>query len=236
MATMAAWSAGVIPRSRTGTPRRVTSRTNEEPAQLDPHAVTDATLIEQSLQDPRSFVPLVDRHHRVLFGYLARRVGRDLAEEIVSETFTRAFATRTRYDSRWPDARPWLFGIALNLLRHHMRSEARQMRAYARTGVDPVADETVESDARVDAAEAGPQLAAALATLAAADREVLLLFAWGDMGYEDIAETLGIPVGTVRSRLNRARRKVREELERTASAPATTTSTPAASNRGGAAT
>jgi RNA polymerase sigma-70 factor (ECF subfamily) len=174
---------------------------------------TDAQLIAASGKSPRSFMPLVERHHRVLFGYLARRVGRDIAEDIVAETFARAYATRARYDDRWPDARPWLFGIALNLMRHHLRSEARQLRAYARSGIDPVLHDDDETIARVDAQEMGPQVAAALAEMSAGDRDALRLFAWADMSYEDISNTLDIPVGTVRSRLNRARRQMQQALE-----------------------
>lgn len=174
---------------------------------------TDAELIAASATDPRAFMPLVERHHRVLFGYLARRVGPDVSEELVSETFARAFALRDRYDTERADARPWLFGIATNLLRNHLRSEVRQMRAYARSGVDDVhhPDEAA-TDARVDAGTHSPALARALAGLAAGDRDVLLMYAWGDLSYEEIAQALDIPVGTVRSRLNRARRQLRDSL------------------------
>lgn len=158
-------------------------------------------------------MPLVERHQRIIFGYLARRVGRDIAEDVTSETFTRAFAMRERFDQSRSDARPWLFGIATNLLRNHARSEVRQLRAYARTGAQDVShDDHDASHARLDAEVRSPQLAAALAALKPGDREALLLYAWHDLPYEDVAEALGIPVGTVRSRLNRARRIVQEHL------------------------
>ena len=159
-------------------------------------------------------MPLVERHQRVLFGYLARRIGRDLAEDVTSETFTRAFAQRHRFDTTRDDARPWLFGIATNLVRNNARSEVRQLRAYTRHGADDTShDDHDSSHARLDATDQSPALAAALEALKPGDREALLLFAWNDMSYEDIAESLGIPVGTVRSRLNRARRIVQEHLE-----------------------
>jgi RNA polymerase sigma factor (sigma-70 family) len=174
---------------------------------------TDAELIRDSGADPRAFMPLVERHHRILYGYLARRVGPDVAEELVSETFARAFALRERFDTQRPDARPWLFGIATNLMRNHLRSEVRQMRAYARTGAQDVDHhDEAASDARLDASVHSPALAAAIAGLSAGDRDVLLMFAWGDLAYEEIAQALDIPVGTVRSRLNRARRQLRESL------------------------
>jgi RNA polymerase sigma-70 factor (ECF subfamily) len=192
------------------TPPRQSGDAPSDPASNEP---TDADLIARSLDDPRAFMPLVERHQRVLFGYLARRVGRDIAEDVTSETFTRAFAQRTRYDLERPDARPWLFGIATNLLRNHARSEVRQLRAYQRHGVDDRQhDDDAATHARLDAISQSPALAAALEALKPGDREALLMFAWNDMSYEDIAESLGIPVGTVRSRLNRARRIVQEHL------------------------
>lgn len=176
--------------------------------------LTDAELIARSLTDPRAFMPLVERHHRVLYGYLARRIGPDRAEDVTSETFTRAFALRERFDQTRADARPWLFGIAGNLLRNHARSEVRQLRAYQRHGVPAAADDDHAGiAARLDATSESPRLAAALEQLKPGDREVLLMFAWGEMAYEDIATALDIPVGTVRSRLNRARRIVQEHLE-----------------------
>ena len=79
-------------------------------------------------------------------------------------------------------------------------------------GARSLHEETVDVAARVDARAAAPALAAALAALSRADREALLLFAWADLSYEEIAAAVGIPVGTVRSRINRARRQVRERL------------------------
>ena len=182
---------------------------------------TDAELIARSIDDPRAFMPLVERHQRVLFGYLARRVGRDTAEDVTSETFTRAFAQRHRFDTTRDDARPWLFGIATNLLRNQARSEVRQLRAYTRHGADDTShDDHAASDARLDASSQTRELATALEALNPGDREALLMFAWNDMSYEDIAEALDIPVGTVRSRLNRARRIVQQHLEPTSTTEA----------------
>jgi len=115
------------------------------------------------------------------------------------------------YDAVHPDALPWLFGIATNLLRHHHRGEARRLRAYARLDRLADADDSFGGiEARLDAERAGPAIAEALMRLSAGERDVLLLFAWADLRYEEIAMALRIPIGTVRSRLNRARRRVRE--------------------------
>jgi RNA polymerase sigma factor (sigma-70 family) len=151
------------------------------------------------------FVTLFERHFDSIHGYLARRAGPDAGSDLASEVFVRAFARRSRYDLSRLDATPWLYGIAANLLRRRRRDEVRQFRAYARTGVDQVS--TNDRAGRPD-----PALAAALGALKPADRETLLLFAWADLDYEQIAEALRVPIGTVRSRLNRARRQLRTAL------------------------
>lgn len=174
--------------------------------------LTDAQAIAASLEDPSVFGVVFERHFDPVFRYLRRRVGRSRAEELAAETFTQALAGRGRFDGRYTDARPWLYGIAVNLLRHDYRSEERRLRAYARSGVDPlVVDEP--SLARLDAAAMAPRVAAALAELPPVEREALLLYAWAEFGYSEIAVALGVPVGTVRSRLNRARGRVRELLD-----------------------
>ncbi len=131
------------------------------------------------------------------------------------ETFVVAFRSRDAYNLQEGSARPWLFGIATNLLRHHRRSEARRLHAYARTGRDPLVGPDhrfEEAEDRAVAERAEPAVAAALAALRPHERDVLLLYAWADLTYAEIAAALAIPVGTVRSRLARARRKVRELL------------------------
>jgi RNA polymerase sigma factor (sigma-70 family) len=175
--------------------------------------VEDAELIAQSVARPELFAGLYERHAGDIHRYAARRLGDGTADDITGETFLAAFRTRGRYDVTRPNARPWLYGIAANLIGKHRRAEVRALRALARTGHDPVAESWSErADARVAAQAATGPLAAALAALSAGDRHVLLLVAWADLGYQEVADALSIPVGTVRSRLNRARRKVREAL------------------------
>ena len=161
------------------------------------------------------FAAIFDRHYDAVHRYLARRVGADLADDLAAEAFTEAFDFRARFDTGRSDARPWLFGIATNLLRHHQRSEARRLRAYARVDRPsdiPRAESAIE--ARLDAQRAAPMIATALAQLSTDERDVLLLFAWADLRYEEIAVALHIPIGTVRSRLNRARGRLRELIGR----------------------
>jgi RNA polymerase sigma-70 factor (ECF subfamily) len=166
---------------------------------------SDAELIRASLDDPEAFVELFDRHFDPIYGYLSRRIGPDTGSELASEVFTAAFAQRARYDLSRADAAPWLYGIAANLLRRRHRSESRRLRAYARTPVERAPEMAA-------GLPADPGIAAALAALRPVDREVLLLFAWADLDYEQIAEALRVPVGTVRSRLHRARQQLRAAL------------------------
>ena len=166
---------------------------------------TDAGALEASRSDPRAFAVVFERHFEPISRYLRRRVSRDLADELAAETFVRAFEHRDRYRPERDDALPWLYGIATNLLRQHFRREERELRAFARTGVDPAREEVPHDPA-------GARLAAALAQLTEGERDVLFLFAWAELDYEEIAHALGIPGGTVRSRLHRARAKLRELL------------------------
>ncbi|MFE9113987.1 RNA polymerase sigma factor [Streptomyces collinus] len=170
----------------------------------------DAGLIAASLEDRECFAVLFDRHAPVIHRYVARRLGRDAADDVTAETFLTAFRIRARFDPARAGVRPWLFGIAAKQIGRYRRQEVRALKLLARTGCDPVADSWTDSaDDRLVAEAAVRSLAGALARLSAGDRHVLLLFAWADLGYQEIAEALDIPVGTVRSRLNRVRRKLR---------------------------
>jgi RNA polymerase sigma factor (sigma-70 family) len=173
----------------------------------------DSALIEQSWREPEAFAGLYDRHASHIHRYVTRRLGSSLADDVTGETFLAAFQRRRRYDLGRPDARPWLYGIAANVIGKYRRTELRMLQAFARTGADPVAESYADrADARLSAAAVQQQLAAALASLSSGDRDVLLLIAWADLSYEEVAHALAIPAGTVRSRLHRARKKVREAL------------------------
>lgn len=175
----------------------------------------DGDAIAASLHEPARFAGVFDRHYEEIARYLTRRAGRTLAEELASETFVRAFAARAGYDHAYPDARPWLYGIANNLLRKHARSEERRRRAYARAlERDASSDDALDSVAdRIDASTGARVMAEALARLSPADRDTLLLFALTDLEYDGIALATGVPVGTVRSRLHRVRRHLQAALE-----------------------
>jgi RNA polymerase sigma factor (sigma-70 family) len=159
----------------------------------------------------RSFDDAFEAEFASLHRYLARRLGQSVADELAAETFAVAFRSWDRLDPERP-VRPWLYGIAANLMQHHWRKERRMLRAYARTGVDPVfADEDAAVE-RVDADGRHRELATAVAKLRPAEREILLLRAWAELTDSEIADALGLPIGTVKSRLSRARNQLRNQL------------------------
>ncbi|TDD90499.1 RNA polymerase sigma factor [Actinomadura rubrisoli] len=176
-------------------------------------AGTDAEIIGRSRREPECFAALFDRHYTAIHGYAARRLGPGLADDVAAETFLIAFDRRGSYDLSRGDARPWLYGIASNLVSRHRRAEVRLYRALARTGAHDVAEGHADRVAgRLDAQAARGPLAAALAELPDGDRDVLLLVAWAQLGVQEAGEALGVPAGTARSRLHRARTRIRAAL------------------------
>jgi RNA polymerase sigma-70 factor (ECF subfamily) len=170
-------------------------------------------VLRSSLTDPGQFAVLFDRHAATVHRYLARRVG-ELADDLLSETFLVAFRRRADYQQVHAEVRPWLLGIATHLIQGHRRSEERRLRAMARTHPEdatPALDLDELSD-RVAAAALRAPIAAALGALKPADRDALILLAWEQLTYEEIAAVLEVPIGTVRSRLHRARRQTRSAL------------------------
>jgi len=176
---------------------------------------TDSEIIQRSLEMPAAFAEIFDRHARVVGAFVSRRVGADVAEDLVSETFLVAFRRRGHFEFARESAKPWLFGIAVRLMRNHRAREAAHWRSVVSATVAAEVDHDGEIGAagdRVDAAAVLRRLAPALAALPTRDRETLQLYAWSDLTYEELAVALGIPVGTVRSRLNRVRRRLGEAM------------------------
>jgi RNA polymerase sigma factor (sigma-70 family) len=174
----------------------------------------DAELIAASLNDPAQFELVFDRHYDAIHRYLARRGGRELAEDLTQSVFLAGFEGRRRFrPSEAANAAPWLFGIATNLLRRHARTELRRLRAYARLPAREVAPFDVNALAnRLDAAASAPRAFEIVARLPEGERNALLLIAWADLTYEEVAVALDVPIGTVRSRIHRVRGKLRELL------------------------
>ncbi|MEU9558157.1 RNA polymerase sigma factor [Streptomyces fumanus] len=183
--------------------------------------------------DAQAFAQLFQEHARPLYGYATRVLGDpDGAEDVVSLTFLEAWRLRERLlpDSECPrrdegagteagdGLRPWLFGVATNVLRNTRRAARRHRAALdrlARTRHDQVtAPDFAEAlTGRMEDAERLAAARAALAGLRPREREVFVLCVWSELSYADAATALGVPVSTVRSRLSRARQRLRRLAE-----------------------
>jgi RNA polymerase sigma factor (sigma-70 family) len=176
----------------------------------------DASVIERSWHEPERFGAIFDAYFAEIHRYVARRLDVHVADDIAAETFHVAFRRRRTYDLTRGNARPWLYGIATNLIGRHRRDEMRRFRALERLPLGDGGDGDDHEEriaARVSAQQEvrGP-LAKAVAGLPAKQRDVLLLVVLGELSYGEVAEALDVPFGTVCSRFNRARKKVREAL------------------------
>lgn len=174
---------------------------------------SDALLLRKAASgNPAAFPDLLRRHGQAIHAYLARRVGRDAADDLLSEVFVRAYAARRHYDERSHDARPWLYGIARNVLREHWRRAGAMEASAELFGVADSEDPWPDVDSRLDAAARLSGLRSALAQLGSSERDVLLLVTWEGLTPTEAAVALGIPAGTARSRLHRARSVMRQLL------------------------
>jgi RNA polymerase sigma factor (sigma-70 family) len=161
--------------------------------------------------DAEALGVLFERHARTIYNYCFRRLGDwAAAEDLVSVVFLEAWRRR---DQELPPGKvvPWLYGIATNVVRNRRRSLLRYAAALRRVAAPAVdvgfAD---DADARLDDEREMRAALELVRRLPRHEQEVLALCAWFELGYEDAALALGIPVGTVRSRLSRARNRVRE--------------------------
>lgn len=177
----------------------------------------DEDMVARSLRDPSAFGPLVTAHGAGLHGYLARRAP-GAADVLLSEVWLAAFAARHRFDPAKGGVRGWLFGVARNVLLAHLRA-AQEAPGTGRPGTPEDVWDAV--DARLDAAAVLPRMRAALAALPEADREMLLLVAWEQLTPAEAGQVVGVPAGTARSRLHRARTRMREHLEHPPVSPTT---------------
>jgi RNA polymerase sigma factor (sigma-70 family) len=174
---------------------------------------TDADLISESLSKPESFGRLFDRHFTDLYTFVARRAHPAETDDVVGETFRQAFELRSRYDLERANAMPWLIGISLNIMRNEARRLFRQSAALARFAPTLLLDRTVRPvDEEVEAKYNEAMIACALERLPPLELEVLLLTTWEAMTYEEVSIALDIPVGTVRSRVHRARQHLHRIL------------------------
>ncbi len=172
---------------------------------------SDAEMIAASARDPEAFNQLFERHWDELYRFCLNRAG-SAGEDLAAEAFRVAFDRRRRYDTHYSDARPWLYGIATNLLRDHFRAARREEAKMGRSAALEVLSEADPELGGLERQLLGPKVTTALAQIPVADRDALLLMAWADLDYQQIARALDVPVGTVRSRIHRARQRLGEYL------------------------
>lgn len=172
---------------------------------------SDGDVFGRSVQEPEVFEEIFERHSASVWRYVRGRIGQALAEDIVADTFLIAFQRRATFDPSYQSARPWLLGIANNLIRHRLRDERVRLAAIGKAS-DPPDLEEFDDVSRLDAERMRPLLIDALMSLSAEDRETFLLVALGELTYTEAALVLDVPVGTVRSRMHRVRRRLRERV------------------------
>jgi RNA polymerase sigma-70 factor (ECF subfamily) len=189
---------------------------HDRPAHAEPPSIASAMseAVVASIEHPHRFETVFDHYHRAIYEYLARAVGAERADEYAGDVFVAAFAARSRYEPALGSVRAWLFGIAANIRHTRARSDWRGRRAWQRLGGEREAEEGgfETAEERLDYGRALDRVSELLHQLSDTDRDVLVLFAWNELTYPEIAQALGIEVGTVRSRLSRARARLRELL------------------------
>lgn len=171
----------------------------------------DEDLLSRAAREPTAFEPLVARHSAALHGYLVRRAPA-AADDLLSEVWLQAYAHRRTYDAVRGSARGWLFGVARNVLARHRQTVARAATRPQVSADATVGDPWQAVDQRLDAAAVGEELRDRLAELPETERELLLLVAWEQLTPAEAAAAVGIPTGTARSRLHRARTRLRDGL------------------------
>jgi RNA polymerase sigma-70 factor (ECF subfamily) len=160
--------------------------------------------------EPECFGALFHRHAETVRAFCARRTGElDAADDLVSIVFLEAWRRRDDVELVDGNALPWLYGVARRTIQHRWRTAVRHRRALARLPPPAaVTDHAEEVAARIDDERHLAQLRQTLARLRPAERDVLVLCVWQELSYADAAVALGVPVGTVRSRLSRARARL----------------------------
>jgi RNA polymerase sigma factor (sigma-70 family) len=173
---------------------------------------TDAELWRRAVEgEPDAFGALFERHARTVYNYLFRRTADwSLAEDLTSIVFLEAWRRREDVRVDGAVALPWLLGVATNVLRNRRRSQWRYRAAMQRLPRERHDDFAEDADERLDDERRMRTALRALAKLPQRERDVFALCGWGELSYEEAAVALGIPVGTVRSRLSRARARIRE--------------------------
>jgi RNA polymerase sigma factor (sigma-70 family) len=164
--------------------------------------------------DERAFATLFERHIDAVYNYCFRRIGDwSVAEDLAADVFLEAWRQREKVSPHGESLRPWLLGVATNLIRNHQRSLHRQQHALRRLSnqkeESDFADDVVD---RLSEQEEMKIVLAGLRNLDSLDQDILALCVWEKLSYEAAATALDLPIGTVRSRLSRLRSKLRDGL------------------------
>jgi len=171
---------------------------------------SDSEILVAAANNPAAFKEIFERHFESVHRFVARQLDLECADDATAEVFLRALRGVSGYQARSPDALPWLLGIAANVVRAELRDRYRsRVRSLELIGAR---EHSARADGELETVGRLAEVQRALNTLSSEEREPLLMFAWLDQPYESIAVALGIPVGTVRSRIARARRQLRHEL------------------------
>jgi RNA polymerase sigma-70 factor, ECF subfamily len=177
--------------------------------------LTDAELLRRSISDSGAFAALYERHGVAVRRYVVRRVGIADGDDLAAEVFIRAFRARVRYQPEHDSALPWLLGIANRVVSEHRRFERRRLATIERL--------LCEDRELASAPDIGMtvEVIGALRRLSAADRDTLLLLVWGELSRDELAAALKVPLGTVNSRIARARNRLTKDLDVLRRAPNT---------------
>jgi RNA polymerase sigma-70 factor (ECF subfamily) len=181
------------------------------PLSTQPHPDPDGKLLLVPGEEAHEAFEIVFRRHvGAVRAYLAARVGRDRADDLVSDTFAAAWQSRRRFDPSTSNARPWLLGIATNVLRRDFAAEDRWQTSIRNSSsfAEQSAVDTYLAD------DLSQPLLRALARLSTTDRALLLLCSIGQISAVEAGRVLGISSGAARIRMHRARKRMATEMHR----------------------
>ncbi len=182
----------------------------------------DRALVDQlNHGSGMALTTLFDRHADAIYNYCFRRTASwDAAEDATATVFLEVWRGRAKVTVHDGSALPWLYGIANNVCRNTARSSHRALRALGRLPYDgSTPDHADLVTSRVDSERRMAAVLAEIARLPRHEQEVLALVVWTGLSYDETATALGVPVGTVRSRLSRTRRRLSLTLDSTPPRP-----------------
>jgi RNA polymerase sigma-70 factor (ECF subfamily) len=176
----------------------------------------DAVLVRKAQQgDMDAFESLVRKYQQRVYAFCRRLTGaHQSADDLAQETFIKAYFALARFDAQWP-LYPWLRKIALNSGLNYLKTRSRERpldEGTIGTRKTPLSAPADDPEERLERAEFTERFERAVESLPSDQKSVFVLRFHEDMSYEEISRTLDLPIGTVMSRLNRARQKLKGRL------------------------